>query len=90
LRGALYREPRILFLDEGTAHLDVDNERLINQSLRDLQMTRISVAHRPDMASGADRIVRVFRTVQSAAAAPRLLADVEGRDDPAGRLAAPA
>jgi ATP-binding cassette, subfamily B, bacterial CvaB/MchF/RaxB len=90
LARALYREPRILFLDEGTAHLDVENERLINVSLRQLRMTRISVAHRPDMASGADRIVRVFRTVQSAAAAPRLLPDVEGRDDPAGRLAAPA
>jgi len=34
-------------------------------SLRQLRMTRISVAHRPDMASGADRIVRVFRTAQS-------------------------
>jgi hypothetical protein len=35
------------------------------------------VAHRPDMASGADRIVRVFRTVQSAADTPRLLADAK-------------
>src|SRR5262249_606067 len=26
LARALYRQPRILFLDEGTAHLDVDNE----------------------------------------------------------------
>jgi ATP-binding cassette subfamily B protein RaxB len=90
LARALYREPRILFLDEGTAHLDVENERLINESLRQLQMTRISVAHRPDMASGADRIVRVFRTVQSAAATPRLLADAADKDVSAGRLAAPA
>src|SRR3954471_17907165 len=73
LARALYREPRILFLDEGTAHLDIDNERLINESLRQLRMTRISIAHRPDMASGADRIVHVFRTVQSLAVAPRLL-----------------
>jgi hypothetical protein len=28
-------------------------------------MTRISVAHRPDIVGGADRIVRVARTVQS-------------------------
>jgi ATP-binding cassette subfamily B protein RaxB len=90
LARALYREPRILFLDEGTAHLDVENERLINVSLRQLRMTRISVAHRPDMASGADRIVRVFRTVQSAAAAPRLLAGVADNDAAAGRIAAPA
>jgi ATP-binding cassette, subfamily B, bacterial CvaB/MchF/RaxB len=76
---ALYREPRILFLDEGTAHLDVDNERLINESLRQLRMTRISVAHRPDMASGADRIVRVFRTVQSTTGNSQLLPDVVGK-----------
>ena len=71
LARALYREPRILFLDEGTAHLDVENEQLINESLCRLRMTRISVAHRPDMVGGADRIVRVLRTVQSITAAPR-------------------
>jgi ATP-binding cassette, subfamily B, bacterial CvaB/MchF/RaxB len=64
LARALYREPRILFLDEGTAHLDVDNERLINQSLRQLQMTRVSVAHRPDVVSGADTIIRLARSMQ--------------------------
>jgi ATP-binding cassette, subfamily B, bacterial CvaB/MchF/RaxB len=67
LARALYREPSILFLDEGTAHLDVNNERFINESLRELRMTRISVAHRPDMASGADRTVRISRRVQSEA-----------------------
>ena len=90
LARALYREPRILFLDEGTAHLDVDNERLINESLRQLRMTRISIAHRPDMASGADRIVHVFRTVQSLAVAPRLLSDAVHNDTSEGRLGAPA
>ena len=70
LARALYRDPRILFLDEGTAHLDVDNERFINESLRQLRMTRISVAHRPDIASGADKIVRVARTVQAVTSGP--------------------
>ena len=65
LARALYRDPRILFLDEGTAHLDVETERVISTSLRRLHMTRISVAHRPDIVSGADRIIRVARTVQS-------------------------
>jgi ATP-binding cassette subfamily B protein RaxB len=65
LARALYRRPRILFLDEGTAHLDVDNERHINESLTRLQMTRISVAHRPDISAGADRVIRVAKTVQS-------------------------
>ncbi len=59
LARALYRRPKVLVLDEGTAHLDVATERLINQRLRTLDLTRISVAHRPEMMSGADRIVRI-------------------------------
>jgi ATP-binding cassette subfamily B protein RaxB len=63
LARALYRQPRILFLDEGTSHLDVDNEVHINKSLMHLQMTRISVAHRPEISSGADRILWIARTL---------------------------
>jgi ATP-binding cassette, subfamily B, bacterial CvaB/MchF/RaxB len=62
LARALYRRPRILFLDEGTAHLDVENEREINESLTHLSMTRISVAHRPEMTSGGDRVIRMGQT----------------------------
>jgi len=72
LARALYRQPRILFLDEGTAHLDVDNEKHINDSLKNLQMTRISVAHRPEISSGADRILRIARTLARDAKAPTL------------------
>ena len=61
LARALYRQPRILFLDEGTAHLDVDNEKRINESLKNLQMTRISVAHRPQASSGADQVLRIAK-----------------------------
>jgi ATP-binding cassette, subfamily B, bacterial CvaB/MchF/RaxB len=64
LARALYRRPKILFLDEGTAHLDVENERHINESLRRLAITRISVAHRPEMMAGADHVLHVQRTVQ--------------------------
>ena len=63
LARALYRRPRILFLDEGTAHLDVATEKHINESLKRLQMTRISVAHRPEISSGADRILGIARTL---------------------------
>jgi len=59
LARALYRRPRVLFLDEGTAHLDVSNEKLIHQSLRGLDMTRVSVAHRPDISVGTDRVLWV-------------------------------
>jgi ATP-binding cassette subfamily B protein RaxB len=72
LARALYRQPRILFLDEGTAHLDVDNEKHINDSLKGLQMTRISVAHRPEISSGADRILRIARTLVRDANGPVL------------------
>ena len=34
LARALYRRPRILFLDEGTAHLDTDKEKEINANLQ--------------------------------------------------------
>jgi ATP-binding cassette, subfamily B, bacterial CvaB/MchF/RaxB len=63
LARALYREPRILFLDEGTAHLDLDNERHINESLHQLGMTRISVAHRPGISAGANRVIVIAKTV---------------------------
>ncbi len=61
LARALYRRPKILFLDEGTAHLDVDRERKINEALRRLHITRISIAHRPEMAEGTD-LVRIGST----------------------------
>ena len=70
LARALYRQPRILFLDEGTAHLDVDNERQINQNLAKLNMTRISVAHRAEFGSGADRILHLHNGVAEQAAIP--------------------
>src|SRR5215216_3614173 len=65
LAHALYREPRILFLDEGTAHLDIENERLVNESLKRLNITRISVAHRPEISGGADRLIVLARTIRS-------------------------
>jgi ATP-binding cassette subfamily B protein RaxB len=62
LARALYRKPQILFLDEGTAHLDVEKERYINECLRQLNMTRISVAHRPEITGGADSILKIGTT----------------------------
>ncbi|MBL6078112.1 peptidase domain-containing ABC transporter [Belnapia sp. T18] len=59
LARALYKSPKILFLDEGTAHLDVEKEKQINERLRRLSITRISVAHRPEMMNGTDTILRL-------------------------------
>ena len=59
LARALYRRPKILFLDEGTANLDMLAERKIMQSFAALAMTRIVVAHRLAAIEGADRIFAV-------------------------------
>src|SRR5206468_11511730 len=62
LARALYRQPKILFLDEGTAHLDLDKEAEVNRNLQQLALTRVNVAHRPEVTSETDRILWVNRT----------------------------
>lgn len=57
LARALYRKPDLLVLDEATSHLDVHNERLVSQFVRELGMTRLVVAHRPSTIQGADKII---------------------------------
>jgi ATP-binding cassette subfamily B protein RaxB len=54
---ALYRRPRILILDEGTSHLDLENERAVNAALSQLAITRLVVAHRPETLRAAGRVV---------------------------------
>lgn len=61
LARALYRRPKFLFLDEGTAHLDVDMERRINGTLQHLQITRVIVAHRPDTIRAAEKVFAIDR-----------------------------
>lgn len=54
---ALYRQPAILFMDEATSHLDQDNEALINQAIKALNITRIFIAHRQSTIDSADRVI---------------------------------
>lgn len=54
---ALYRRPAILFLDEATSHLDLENETVVNAAIRSLNITRIFIAHRPSTIATADRII---------------------------------
>jgi len=57
LARALYKRPRVLFLDEATSALDVERERLVNQAVRQLRLTRVIVAHRPETIASADRVI---------------------------------
>ena len=59
LARALYKNPKILALDEATSHLDVKNERKVNDALKKLKVTRIVVAHRPETIRSADKIFTV-------------------------------
>ena len=59
LARALYRQPLILFLDEATSHLDMRRERLVSQAVRDMQITRIIIAHRRETIASADRVLRL-------------------------------
>ncbi|MDS0890592.1 peptidase domain-containing ABC transporter [Raoultella ornithinolytica] len=54
---ALYQKPRILFMDEATSYLDINNEKIINAAIESLNITRIIIAHRPSTIACADRII---------------------------------
>jgi ATP-binding cassette subfamily B protein RaxB len=72
LARALYARPSILVLDEATSHLDVKREVLVSSAIRALNVTRVIVAHRPQTAATADRIVTLDagRIVNDARIAP--------------------
>ena len=57
LARALYKQPRILILDEATSHLDVDCEQAVNRAIQSLALTRILIAHRPETILSAERVV---------------------------------
>jgi ATP-binding cassette subfamily B protein RaxB len=57
LARALYRRPKLLFLDEATSHLDVMRERLVNDAVKRLRLTKVIVAHRPETIASADRVL---------------------------------
>lgn len=57
LARALYRQPRILFLDEATSHLDPESEAAVLANLTQQAMTRVIIAHRPQTLAACDRVV---------------------------------
>jgi ATP-binding cassette subfamily B protein/ATP-binding cassette subfamily C protein/ATP-binding cassette subfamily B multidrug efflux pump len=56
---ALAGEPRILFLDEATSHIDSETEQIVQRALDELRgkVTIVAIAHRLSTIRDADRIV---------------------------------
>ncbi|GFD90710.1 ABC transporter [Tenacibaculum sp. KUL152] len=63
LARALYQEPRILFMDEATSNLDVHNEAMINAHMKNMNITRLLVAHRPETINIADQIFNLENNI---------------------------
>ncbi|RZF80190.1 hypothetical protein EXT46_12890 [Pseudoalteromonas sp. CO325X] len=55
-----YRKPKLLFLDKATSHLDVELERKINDSVRQLDITRVVIAHRKETIATSDRAIALW------------------------------
>ena len=59
LARALYGQPRVLLLDEGTANLDESTEEAIADLIEKMPITRIVVSHRPALIRRAKRLFLV-------------------------------
>ncbi|MER5748763.1 NHLP bacteriocin export ABC transporter permease/ATPase subunit [Streptomyces sp. NPDC002088] len=77
---ALIRRPRILFFDEATSALDNETQRMVIESTKALNATRIVIAHRLSTVLDADRVI-VMENGKVAQQGPpaQLLADTGGR-----------
>lgn len=87
LARALYRQPKLLFLDEATSHLDVMSERLVNDAVRSLRLTRVIIAHRPETIASADRVLvmeqgRIVQELRPQAERTDATAEAEPADAP--------
>ncbi|MFF9851070.1 NHLP bacteriocin export ABC transporter permease/ATPase subunit [Streptomyces litmocidini] len=76
---ALIRRPRVLFFDEATSALDNEAQRIVIESTRALNATRVVIAHRLSTIMDADRVIALAdgRVVQEGTPA-ELLADTTG------------
>jgi ATP-binding cassette subfamily B protein RaxB len=61
LARALYKKPRLLFMDEATSHLDASTESIISDNLRKLNITKIMIAHRQETIASADIVLAFIK-----------------------------
>lgn len=61
LARALYKRPKILFLDEATSHLDMAREHQVNAAISELKITRVLIAHRPETIASAERVIMLLQ-----------------------------
>ncbi|MBD1583277.1 peptidase domain-containing ABC transporter [Pseudoalteromonas sp. S16_S37] len=61
LARALYKDPKILFMDEATSHLDTSLESDINDAVSRLKITRVIIAHRKETIASADREIKLSK-----------------------------
>lgn len=59
LARAMYRDPDVLFLDEGTANLDEKTEAILARRIAATPITRIAVSHRPALVQAAQIVLHV-------------------------------
>lgn len=59
---ALYQNPQLLLLDEASSHLDTVTEKTLNEHLKQLNITKIMIAHRPETIASAQHIIKLSKT----------------------------
>ncbi|EED0132459.1 TPA: colicin V export peptidase/ABC transporter CvaB, partial [Escherichia coli] len=56
---ALYRKPGILFMDEATSALDSESEHFVNVAIKNMNITRVIIAHRETTLRTVDRVISI-------------------------------
>jgi ATP-binding cassette subfamily B protein RaxB len=61
LARALYKQPRLLVLDEATSNLDLHTEQHVIQTMKQIKATKITIAHRQETLAMAERVIHLER-----------------------------